>query len=67
MTFEERQQFLRLVVESVTVAEGRIKVEAVMPPAPDVELCNVRGEPFGRSDFVETLDGIEVQDRPVEP
>ena len=28
MTFEERQQFLRLVVEGVTVAEGRITMEA---------------------------------------
>jgi len=45
MTFEERQQFLRLVVESVTVAEGRITVEAVIPSTSDGKLRNVRGEP----------------------
>ena len=44
MTFEERQQFLRLVVESVTVADGRIKVEAVIPSTTDGKLRNVRGE-----------------------
>ena len=44
MTFEERQLFLRLVVESVTVAEGRITVETVIPSAPDGKLRNVRGE-----------------------
>ena len=45
MTFEERQQFLRLVVESITVAEGRITVEAVIPSTSDGKLHNVRGEP----------------------
>ena len=45
MTFEERQQFLRLVVESVTVAEGRITVEAIIPSTSDGKLRNVRGEP----------------------
>ncbi len=45
MTFEERQQFLRLVVEGVTVAEDRITVEAVMPSTSDGKLRNVRGEP----------------------
>ncbi len=44
MTFGERQQFLRLVVEGVTVAEGRIKVEAVIPSTSDGKLRNVRGE-----------------------
>ena len=44
MTFGERQQFLRLVVESVTVAEGRITVEAVIPSTSDGKLRNVRGE-----------------------
>jgi site-specific DNA recombinase len=44
MTFEERQQFLRLVVEAITVDQGRIKVEAVVPPELDGKLCNVRGE-----------------------
>jgi site-specific DNA recombinase len=45
MTFEERQQFLRLVVESVTVTEGRITVKAVIPSTSDGKLRNVRGEP----------------------
>jgi hypothetical protein len=45
MTFEERQQFLRLVVESVTVAEGRITVETVIPSTSAGKLRNVRGEP----------------------
>ncbi len=45
MTFEERQQFLRLVVEGVTVAEGRITVEAVIPSTSDGKLRNARGEP----------------------
>ncbi len=45
MTFGERQQFLRLVVEGVTVAEGRITVEAVIPSTSDGKLRNVRGEP----------------------
>ncbi len=44
MTFEERQQFLRLVVEGVTVTEGRITVEAVIPSTSDGKLRNVRGE-----------------------
>ena len=45
MTFTERQQFLRLVVESVTVTEGRIMVEAVIPSTSGGKLRNVRGEP----------------------
>ncbi len=44
MTFEERQQFLRLVVEGFTVSEGRITVEAVIPSTSDGKLRNVRGE-----------------------
>lgn len=44
MTYEERQQFLRLVVESVTVAEGRITVKAVIPSTSDGKLRNVRVE-----------------------
>ncbi len=44
MTFEERQQFLRLVVENVTVADGRITVETVIPSTSDGKLHNVRGE-----------------------
>jgi hypothetical protein len=31
MTFEERQHLLRLVVERITVGDGRVKVEIVIP------------------------------------
>jgi lipid II:glycine glycyltransferase (peptidoglycan interpeptide bridge formation enzyme) len=34
LTFEERQQFLRLVVEGITVVDGRVKVETVIPTRP---------------------------------
>ena len=44
MTFEVRQQFLRLVVEGVTVADGRITVEALKPSTSDGKLRNVRDE-----------------------
>lgn len=45
MTFEERQQLLRLVVEGITVEDGRLKVETVIPVEQDGKLRNVRGEP----------------------
>ena len=35
MTFEERQQLLRLLVERVTVEEGRVRVETVIPTEHD--------------------------------
>ena len=44
-TFEERQQFLRLVVEGITVADGRVKVETVIPTDRDVKLRNTRDGP----------------------
>jgi site-specific DNA recombinase len=44
MTFEERQQFLRLVVEGITVIDGRVKVETVIPTDQDVILRNTRSE-----------------------
>ncbi|MBI4234518.1 MAG: recombinase family protein [Chloroflexi bacterium] len=31
MTFEERQQLLRLVVERITVEDGRVRIETVIP------------------------------------
>lgn len=31
MTFQERQQFLRLVVERITVEDGRVRTETVIP------------------------------------
>ena len=40
-----RQQFLRLVVAGITVADGRVRVETVIPTDRDVKLRNVRGEP----------------------
>jgi hypothetical protein len=45
LTFEERQQFLRLVVEGITLADGKVKVETVIPTEQDGKLRNVRGEP----------------------
>ena len=45
LTFEERQQLLRLVVERITVEDGRVKVETVIPTRQDdVKLCKQRGE-----------------------
>ena len=43
LTFEERQQLLRLVVESITVEDGRVRVETVIPTRKD-NLRNLRGE-----------------------
>ena len=31
MTFEERQQLLRLVVERITVEDGRVRIETIIP------------------------------------
>ena len=46
MTFEERQQLLRLVVERVTVEDERVTVETVIPTrGDDVKLRNRRSEP----------------------
>ena len=44
MTFEERQTLLRLVVESVTVDDGLVRVAAVIPTDSNGELRNARGE-----------------------
>ncbi len=44
MTFEERQQLLRLVVERVIVEDGHVQVDAIIPAPQDGELCNRRGE-----------------------
>ena len=35
MTFEERQQLLRLVVEGITVENGLVRVETVIPTGQD--------------------------------
>ena len=46
MTFEERQQLLRLIVERITVENGWVKVETVIPTGQgDGQLRNLRGEP----------------------
>ena len=46
MTFEERQQLLRLIVERITVENDRVKVETVIPTGQgDGQLRNLRGEP----------------------
>ncbi len=45
LTFDERQQLLRLVVEGITVTDGRVIVETVIPTDQDVKLRNARGEP----------------------
>ena len=45
MTFEERQQLLRLVVERITVEDGRVRVETIITTGQDdVKLCKHRGE-----------------------
>ena len=45
MTFEERQQLLRLVVERITIEDGKIRIGAVIPNGyNDVKLHNARGE-----------------------
>lgn len=45
LTFEERQQLLRLVVERITVEDGRVRVETIIPAGrDDVKLRNLRRE-----------------------
>ena len=50
MTFEERQQLLRLVIEQVIVDNERVRIETVIPTGKDDELRNRRGEPVEPSD-----------------
>ena len=46
LTFEERQQLLRLLVERVTVREDRIRVETIIRIDDEpVKLRTLRGEP----------------------
>ena len=42
MTFEERQQFLRLLVEKITYEDGKAKVEVVLPPSSGDESAYLR-------------------------
>ena len=44
LSFEDRQRFLRLVVDSIVVEDGRVKVDTIMPPDHDGALRNIRGE-----------------------
>ena len=43
LTFEEREQLLKLLVEKVTVEDGRARIETVIPTGPE-NLRNPRGE-----------------------
>ncbi len=46
LTFEERQQLLRLVVERITLADGRVRIETVIPTGGEVDtLRTLRREP----------------------
>jgi hypothetical protein len=44
MDFEEKQALLQLVVEGITVEDGRVRVQTVIPIEDDGKLRNVRGE-----------------------
>ena len=44
LTFAECQQFLWLVVGGITVFDGQVRVEIVIPTDRDVQLRNSRGE-----------------------
>ena len=44
MTFEERQRLLRLVIERITVENGSVHIETVIPTGRDEELRNRRHE-----------------------
>ena len=44
MTFQERQQLLRLVVEGITVKDGWARIETIIPIGQDGKLRNPRGE-----------------------
>ena len=45
MTFEERQTLLQLLVERVTVEDGRVAIETVIPSGHDGNMRNPRREP----------------------
>ena len=44
LSFDERQRFLRLVVDGIVVEEGCVKVETIIPSDHDGALRNFRGE-----------------------
>ena len=44
MTFDERQHLLRLVIEGITVENGNVRIETVIPMGSDDELRIRRGE-----------------------
>ncbi|MFH1140405.1 MAG: recombinase family protein, partial [Chloroflexota bacterium] len=45
MTFDERQQLLRLVVERITVEDGRVRIETVIPMGEEGKLRTRHPEP----------------------
>ena len=49
MTFEERQQLLRLLVEKIIIQDGVVRIETVVPPAggPGPEPARLPGRPGG--------------------
>ncbi len=61
LTFEEKQQLLRLVVERVTVDTGKVTIETVIPTGrDDVKLRNARPElDEGKGDRGPVLSPIE--------
>ena len=44
LSCDERQRFLRLVVDGIVVEDGCVKVDTIMPSDHDVTLRNIRGE-----------------------
>ena len=44
LSFDERQRFLRLVVDVIVVEDGYVKVDTIIPSGHDGTLRNVRGE-----------------------
>ena len=44
MTFDERQHLLRLTIEGITVENGSVRIETVIPMGQDDELRIRRGE-----------------------
>ena len=45
MTFEERQQLLCLLVERITVKDGQVKIETVIPPGETIDVLRLTRPP----------------------
>ena len=63
MTFEDRQQLLRLVVERVTVEDGVARIETVIP----LENANLRNRRQDERNRLLPIDGFPVRGELVEP